>query len=145
MSRLSSIHLMDDDYEELLDKCDDAVRTIDDFRVLDCTDGCNKSTTSEIGLCNDKFTTQETALFPKQFKTRKSMKYRRYHHVCPFDDRLLRIERGHDPKNMIQGCFYSCSLRKGTQGREQLLRRVKLARVLHVTGYTRSIIKKFNR
>jgi hypothetical protein len=84
------------------------------FRVDDCTDIGDKSTTSTVGLCcEDYATTLDIALFPGDFLKygRTAKKYRDDAHACPFDDRV-RTEQNKNGGLMKLGCgcYYTCGL-----------------------------------
>ena len=105
-----SLYLNTTQYYELLLKIRETI-TQPGF-VVECDDSetiGNKYTTSNCGLCNDEFTTLETALFPDQFPARKEMKYREKdkNHHCPFDDRIMGTPT---PLEACQGCFFTCYL-----------------------------------
>lgn len=116
-----SIYLNDEQYLNLLEKVESNVSNFDTFYVYDSTDIGNKYTTSNIGLCNDDYTDLGNAMFPKDFLKygRKGMKYRKDKHVCPFDSRLLKLEKGIEV-SMANGCYYTCSLRKKTTDKEKV-------------------------
>ncbi len=105
------IHLTDEQYLDLLKRIRKTLDSITEVIAEDSTLIGNKYTEANVGLCTDKFTTRETALWPKQFDTigkvkydhphMHSMKYRRTHHRCPLDNRR---------RPDINGCFYTCLL-----------------------------------
>lgn len=102
------LYLTNAQYRRILGKIKDVVNS-PDFAV-DCFDSAypgDKYTTSNCGFCNDDFTELDTALFPNEFPGRKSMKYRRKNHKCPFDTRKAPGLLGWD------GCFHRCYLFKG--------------------------------
>ena len=61
----------------------------------------DKSTATNVGLCDDSLTTKSTALFPKDFPRRRDMKYLQNLHKCPLDTREVSNE-------WRSGCFYTC-------------------------------------
>lgn len=94
-----SIYLTDAQYLDLLKRARAHLDTIDEAYGYDSTvPGC-KFTDSNIGLCNDSLTTLEIAMWPEDFPTRPTMKYRKERHKCPLD---WRTGSGSD------GCFYTC-------------------------------------
>ena len=94
------LYLTDTQYLQLLQKIGETVNQ-SNFRPRweDSTEIGSKHTLSNCGLCNDDFTTPETAMFPSEFPQRKDMKYAQEHHKCPFD---FRTKMG------LMGCFYTC-------------------------------------
>jgi len=100
------LRLTDEQYLRILKKIEATIAQ-DDFGVgcSDCTVIGAKSTDSDCGFCNDAYTDRDMALFPEQYPERRTMKYRRENHRCPFD---MRKEPG------ILGwgysCFYECYL-----------------------------------
>lgn len=102
MSYPKHMYLTDEQYLALIEECK-KIAAKSDFNPVgdDCTIPGMKSTESNCGLCNEDLTTLETALFPKDFPRRKSMKYRRDYHKCPLD---MRAKPG------LTGCFYTCVL-----------------------------------
>jgi len=100
------LRLTDEQYLGVLRKIEVDVAQ-DDFKVgcSDCVATGYKSTDSNCGFCNDEYTDKDTALFPERFPIRKSMKYRRENHRCPFDER-------NEPGIMGwgYGCFSRCYL-----------------------------------
>lgn len=104
----SKLYLTDDQYKEILRKIE-AVVSSPHF-VVSCFDSVatgDKYTTSNCGFCNDDFTEPDTDLFPDRFPGRKTMKYRRSNHKCPFD---TREEPG--LLGWGYGCFSKCYLFK---------------------------------
>ena len=99
-----NIRLTDEQYGEILKKILAKVSE-PGFKkhIYDSTCPGDKYTESNCGFCNEEYTTIDTALFPEQFPERKSMKYREVHHRCPFDKR---------EKPTMNGCYYTCVLRK---------------------------------
>lgn len=78
-----------------------------DFEVvcIDCTVvGC-RSVVSNCGFCNNDYTDEGMALFPDQFPGRKTMKYRRENHRCPFD-----MRKGPGMLGWGYSCFDECYL-----------------------------------
>jgi hypothetical protein len=102
------IYLSDKQYLDTLYKIK---RTISrkGFKIIceDSTQIGNKYTTSNCGMCSDDFTTKETALFPDEFPERKSMKYRKEYHHCPFD---WREPLAWKSDYIRYGCFYTCAI-----------------------------------
>ena len=94
------LQLTDEQYLRILRKIETTVAQVD-FWVgcSDCTVIGSKSTDSNCGFCNDDYIDEDMALFPDQFPERKTTKYRRENHKCPFD---MRKEPG------ILGWGYSC-------------------------------------
>lgn len=105
------LYLTDEQYLELLDKIEEVLASGAPLYIDDCNDVGNKHNESNVGLCNDNFTTKETAMWPEQFPQRMDMKYTQHYHICPFDNRFDKLEQG-KRCNMINGCFYTCSLAK---------------------------------
>ncbi len=108
---MSNLELTNKQYYNLLLKIRN---TVDDLNFKPyCYDSItigDKFTKSNCGLCNEDYTELETALFPDDFKKygRKSRKYRKKNHKCPFDLRF-----GTDGKDFTDygwGCFYHCFL-----------------------------------
>ena len=100
------LYLTDKQYRRLLLKIKETVDQEDfEYSSDDCTIPGMKETTSNCGLCNDDFTEKDTALFPKDFPERKSMKYPSKNHRCPFDMRVRVDSLGYSI-----GCFYHCCL-----------------------------------
>ena len=139
------IYLTDEQYGKLLEKIKVAVSENTQFKVMDSTDIGNKYTTSNVGLCNDGFTELDTALFPEQFLEygRQSMKYTKIHHICPFDRRLEHVEKD-APVNFSNGCYYTCSLKKKRNDKENLFRLVDKAKELLQTGTSKERIEALN-
>lgn len=109
MSEDNKLYLTDDQYRRILGKIEEVVNS-PNF-AADCFNSNfpgDKYTTSNCGFCNDDFTELDTAIFPSQFPGRKSMKYRRENHKCPFDTRK-------DPGLLGWGCgcFSKCHLFEG--------------------------------
>jgi len=108
---MSKLELTNKQYHNLLLKIRNTVNS-PNFQpyCYDSTTIGDKYTESNCGLCNDAYTTLETALFPEEYKKygRRSRKYRKKNHKCPFDLRF-----GTDGKGFIHynwGCFYHCFL-----------------------------------
>lgn len=101
---MKNIHLTDEQYFEILQKI---LQEVEQPRfegsVHDSTTIGDKYTESNCGMCSEKYTTKENALFPDEFPERKSLKYRETWQRCPFDSRK-------DPD--LNGCYYFCILRK---------------------------------
>ena len=97
------MYLTDEAYKTLLVKIREVV-SAEGFTVErnNCDDIGAKDTSTNCGLCNDNFTTKETAMWPELFPKRNDMAYPRTHHHCPFD---TRRPLGH---NDVDGCFYTC-------------------------------------
>lgn len=125
------MYLSDKEYEKILVKIKDAVNK-DGFTPY-CRDSDqigNKYNKTNCGFCNDNFTDPETALFPDKFPVRKEMKYRKKHHICPFDTRQfgLTIKQ----PSCYTGCFYHCYLFNG--GRDvELIRLMAEATLINFT------------
>lgn len=94
------LYITDMEYLQLLQKIKEVVNK-PDFKPTwyDSTTMGDKYTETNCGLCNDNFTTKDTAMFPDQFPQRKDMKYAKSEHKCPFDFRK---------KVGWNGCFYTC-------------------------------------
>lgn len=99
---MSSLYLTDSLYLKTMKKIRNALDT-DNKEVggHDCTTIGFKNTTMNFGMCNDEYTTKDTALFPNKFPERKVMKYSGKGHKCPLDSRMVKDIDG-------MGCFYSC-------------------------------------
>lgn len=139
------LYLTDKQYRGLLNKVEDLVEKTNTFQVYDNTDSGNKSTTSTIGLCaDDKLTTLEIALFPEDFKDGKtSMKYKKDHHLCPFDTRLHQLEV-EVPTNMMNGCYYTCRLQQPVTDKEEMLSLVEQTKTLYDSGKMKTLTKQIN-
>jgi len=100
------LYLTDEQYSRLLKKIKETVNR-SDFEVYcyDSTYPGDKYIESNCGLCNDEFTELDTALFSESFPSRKTMKYRKEYHKCPFDLRSMSDE-------FRSGCFDDCYLFK---------------------------------
>ena len=127
------LYLNDEQYNRLLTKVEELIPQFNSFLVVDSTTLGNKYTTSNVGLCNDELTEIDMALFPELFeKGRKVMKYRMPHQICPFDSRLSKIEND-KRTNMVNGCYYTCTLRQETSDKELLLSLVERTKKLAST------------
>lgn len=106
MTTPSDMNLTDEQYRRILEKMRVTLAQ-DDFQVgcSDCTVTGYKSTDSNCGFCCDAYTEEDTALFPAQFPERKSMKYRRENHRCPFD-----LRKTPHTFSWGSGCFFQCYL-----------------------------------
>lgn len=99
--------LTDEQYEDLLRKMLETVTSLNfEPTCVDSTDIGDKYTRSNCGLCNDEYTTIETAMWPDQFPQRKTMKYRGRNHKCPYDMRESVI-------HWEWSCFFKCRLFQG--------------------------------
>ena len=100
------LRLTDEQYLRILKKIETTISQ-DDFVVgcFDCTVIGAKSTDSNCGFCNDAYTDEDTALFPDQYPARRTMKYRRKNHGCPFD-----MRNNPDILGWSNGCFFECYL-----------------------------------
>lgn len=120
---MSNLYLTDKDYGERLLKISNAVNDMF-FKPTreDSTTVGAKYTTTNCGMCNDEFTTKESAMFPEDFPQRKSSKYGLKHHVCPFDRRM-------NPDGSM-GCFYDCYVfKKGRNANVQHMRNLVHERI----------------
>lgn len=97
------IFLTESQYLDLLVKGRKNLNRIDKVEGHCDTTYGNKSTETNIGLCNTELTTQETAFYPKAFPHRKDMKYRRSDHKCPLDNRDEKPDYGWN-----RGCYWYC-------------------------------------
>lgn len=138
-----SRYLKDEQYERLLHKIEVSIPNHDSFQSIDCTMIGGKHVSSNIGLCNEGFTEQDTALFPKDFQEGyTSMKYRKTHHLCPFDKRVEKIAKG-KRVNFGSGCYYTCSLQNATTDKEKLLSLVTLTKELHAKGDFKKAVNSY--
>lgn len=80
--------------------------------AVDSTEIGNKYTESNCGMCNDNFTDEDMALFPDQYPSRKTMKYRAENHKCPFDERKIG--------DFSMGCFYDCYIFNTERGKHKV-------------------------
>lgn len=112
-----NMYLTDSQYRDILLKIKDVLEQ-ENFKpcYYDSTAFGDKYTESNCGLCNNYFTIKEASLFPKEYPERKSMKYRRPNHKCPFD---MRREPGLMGYGM--SCFYTCYLFKTKSGNHDLI------------------------
>ena len=110
-SKINDTNLTDQQYYDLLLKIKERVHEKDFYPTsFDCTDQGAKDTGSNCGLCNsEEWTTFENSLFPDDFLAydRKSLKYCKSNHKCPFDKRKKPGMLG------FSGCFYTCYLFQG--------------------------------
>lgn len=109
----SRLYLTDAQYRRILGRIEEVINS-PNF-VVSCFDSTfpgDKYTESNCGFCNEGFTELDTSLFPSQFPERKSLKYRRSNHKCPFDTR-----KKPDLLGWGNGCFSKCYLFK-TRGKE---------------------------
>jgi hypothetical protein len=116
-------YLTDEQYLDILGKIEDKLNTNISIMAGDSDTIGDKSVSSNIGFCNDDFTTLETALFPDLFVEhgRKSMKQRLANHACPFDNRVRTKENLQGRlMNLGCGCFYTCSLQGNKPSNEDL-------------------------
>lgn len=95
------IHMTDEQYLDLLIRARRHLDTVGKVRSVDSTTIGDKYTETNVGLCNEELTTEETAMWPDEFPARKSMKYLRNHHHCPLDWREVSEDN-------FNGCFYTC-------------------------------------
>lgn len=106
------MYLTDKQYYDLLKRARKSLDNIDRVSGYDCTVVGNKSTDTNIGLCDDSLTTKEIAKFPQYFPHNKALKYRKKHHKCPLDWRK-------EPEEF--GCFYKCLFfQKGLKDLEKI-------------------------
>jgi len=100
------LYLTDEQYLRILKKIETTVGQ-GGFKVscADYTVVGQKFTNSNCGFCNSAYTEKGMALFPDQFPVRRTMKYRRANHRCPFD---MRNNAGF----WSHGCFFECYLFK---------------------------------
>lgn len=112
---MSDMYLTDQQYLDLLKSIRKDLDSIDKVYAYDSTQIGNKFTETNCGLCavdddgHDRHVTEETAMWPKDFKRQGkteypypqqfARKYRKEKHKCPLDDR----EGKHS-----DGCFYNC-------------------------------------
>ena len=137
------MYLKDEHYERLLDKIETLIPQYDSFQVIDSTDIGNKSTTSNVGLCNEELTEYDMALFPEFFhEERKTMKYRESHQLCPFDRRVVDISQGKEV-SFSRGCYYSCSLINKMKNKEKLFSLVALTKELHEKGEFKKAVNSY--
>lgn len=121
------LYLTDEQYLERLQLVRQAVLQHKQYWVYDNDSIGNKFTTSNVGLCNDELATREMAMFPELYdQGRRSPKYNRPPHLCPFD---LRFEELKDDFSDTRrsGCFYTCGLRKHRYSQEEALHLVDQA------------------
>jgi len=117
----SKLYLTDAQYKRILGKIEEVVNS-PNFAVhcFDSTFPSDKYTESNCGFCNKDFTELDTALFPAQFPGRKSLKYRKSNHKCPFD---TREEPG--ILGWGAGCFPKCYLFKDRGKKEYDLEAIR--------------------
>jgi len=101
-----SIHLTDEQYTFILKKARKNLDKIKKIKMEDSTEIGNKYTISNVGLCNDRLTTRDTALLPAEFPRTRWMLYRGMSHKCPLDGR----QKPCDVQGWGGGCFYDCLL-----------------------------------
>lgn len=106
------LYLTGEQYLGVLDRIESKINEVNTPMVCDSNTIGDKSVSSNIGFCNDDFTTLETSLFPDLFeKGRKEMKHRAKGQACPFDNRVRTKENL--PGRLMTldcGCFYTCGL-----------------------------------
>ena len=141
MNTTKTLHLTDSQYLRLLEKVQDAIMATDRFYVHDNTCVGSKEVSSNIGLCNEMYTDIDTALFPHEFisHNRHSMKYRKSHQFCPFDSRLAKAEKN-EPANFLNGCYYTCILRKPKYNKQDMFDLVLRAKELLKTQTSEELI-----
>lgn len=117
------LYLTDKQYLDILNKIENEINCNITPVVCDSNTIGDKFVSSNIGFCNQGFTTLETALFPDLFVEcgRTNMKERLANHACPFDN---RIRTGKNLPNRLMnlgcGCFYTCSLQGKRPSNEDL-------------------------
>jgi hypothetical protein len=95
--------LTDKQYLDLLLRARENLNQIDFAKGYDDTTVGNKSTLTNVGLCNNELCTKEIAMWPKQFESgRRDIKYRNKKHKCPLDSRIGSKE------DYNWSCFYHC-------------------------------------
>jgi len=92
--------LTDEQYLQVLKSARAVLDRITEAHAFDDTTIGHKVTESNVGLCNDGLTTKETAKWPDEFPSRRSMKSLQAHHKCPLDKRT--------EGDFAWGCFYHC-------------------------------------
>lgn len=138
------LYLSDEQYLKLLDKSEALISKFDKFYVVDCDEIGIKDTTSNIGLCNDDaMADEENVLFPADYAKygRTDIKYRKNHHICPYDLRLNNV-LNEQPANMGNGCFYTCSLRNTRTNKEKIFNLVEKTRELALSGKAKEMVEK---
>lgn len=107
-------YLSDSQYLILLDKIYEKLKSTDKFELVDSNIIGNKYVASNIGFCNEDYTTIENALFIVDYieYKRKSLKYRDKLHACPFDNRVRNNMEKSSCSDFGSGCFYTCCLKK---------------------------------
>lgn len=130
------MYLTDNQYLKILDMIEDKLNNNIHPSITDSTSIGDKSTYSNIGFCNEGFTTLETALFPDDFKKygRKSLKYRINNQACPFDNRVREPHKKHGLMNLSCGCYYTCGLNRNKLSNEELKLYVKDTRNKFLNG-----------
>lgn len=102
---MKNIHLTDAQYREILNKILEVVQQENFHAIVEDSEQIgNKYTTSNCGLCSQQYTTQETAMFPEDWPSRRELKYTLANHRCPFDSR--------ESANYSYGCFFYCILKR---------------------------------
>lgn len=123
------MYLTNEQYLEILNVIEKELNKNINPNIFDNDTIGNKYTNSNIGFCNDNFTTYETALFPDDFLkfNRKTLKYRLKPHACPFDNRVRNLyEKEEDTSiNLGSGCFYTCCLNNNKLSNQELKEYVK--------------------
>ena len=138
------IHLNDSQYLELLDKIEETIKSGVELYVEDSTMIGNKYTESNVGLCNDGYTTLEMSLFPDEYPERRDKKYTKDYQLCPFDNRTEKIFKG-EKCNLVNGCYYTCCLAKTRVSRTRLLTRLESLRDFMNHGELEKRVKKLNK
>lgn len=114
------LNLNDEQYLEILLKIKEILKD-NEFKVKreDCNITGMKSTETNCGCCCEDFVTKENSLFPEQFPERKTMKYRKSYHDCPFDMR--------ETSDSI-GCFYHCYIFHTSKYQESYIENIERMR-----------------
>lgn len=116
------LYLTNKQYLDILDMIENKLNNKVNPNIYDNTIVGDKSTNSNIGLCNEEFTTLQTALFPNDYKkyNRKDMKYTLNNHACPFDNRVRNPDNKNGSMNLGCGCYYTCCLKNNKYSNEKL-------------------------
>lgn len=136
MNENKELYLTNNQYLNILDMIENKLNNKTNISICDSNTIGDKYTSSNIGLCNDEFTTLRTALFLEDFKKygRNDMKYRLDNHACPFDNRIREPYKKHGLMSLGRGCYYTCSLKNNKLSNEQLKDYVKDTRNKFLNG-----------
>ena len=141
---MGNLYLTDRQYLDILEKIEQKLKEGSfDYYIYDSNEIGNKYTESNLGFCNEDYTTLDTALFPNQFIEfgYKGMKYKKENQACPFDDRVRTLKNEKGCFNSIGwGCYYTCCLRREGLSKEELLNYISDTK----NKFTNGIFDEFN-